>query len=67
MAKKVQCRLCGGTGKLVLMRSWFHSDGYRREVCHRCGGTKEQSKHHTGWRDWEISQAKLREKAGIRG
>lgn len=33
------CEVCGGTGKLTLMRSWFHSDGYRRERCGICHGT----------------------------
>lgn len=34
-----RCANCDGTGKLVLMKSWFPSDGYRRERCGICGGT----------------------------
>lgn len=33
------CGSCGGTGWWWLNRSWFKTDGYRRERCHICGGT----------------------------
>lgn len=38
-ARMRQCANCGGTGKIVLMKSWFPSDGYRRARCGICGGT----------------------------
>lgn len=37
------CRLCDGTGKIVLMKSWFKADGYRRERCGICSGTGQSS------------------------
>lgn len=38
-----KCTNCGGTGKLLLMKSWFLNDGYRRERCGICAGSGESS------------------------
>lgn len=36
--KQARCRLCGGTGYLWLMRSWFLADGLTRTECPICSG-----------------------------
>lgn len=38
-----KCASCGGTGWQWFARSWFKSDGYRRESCHTCGGSGQSS------------------------
>jgi len=35
--------MCNGTGKLLLLNSWFVIDGYRYERCGICGGSGESS------------------------
>lgn len=35
------CPLCAGTRFILCGRSWFITDGYRREKCHLCGGSGE--------------------------
>lgn len=39
MGERASCTLCGGTGKLVLMKSWFAADGYKQCCCAICKGT----------------------------
>jgi hypothetical protein len=51
------CAICDGSGQLVLMNSWFTSEGYRRERCGFCHGTG-QSNYRNG--DWETAQRRLR-------
>lgn len=48
------CKICGATGWMVLANSWFPDDGYRREQCHICKGTKVSSFRD---RKWEKQQA----------
>lgn len=38
MTKPV-CRACDGDGTVLLMKSWFLGDGFRRERCGWCGGS----------------------------
>lgn len=38
-----ECVLCAGTGKVVLMRSWFRADGFKRASCAICGGSGRSS------------------------
>ena len=38
-----RCSTCGGTGWQILNRSWFQSDGYRRERCGICSGSGSSS------------------------
>jgi hypothetical protein len=55
---------CGGTGWWVLMKSWFHSDGYRRERCHICHGTGISDRQPSpDWIDICEEQRLLRERA----
>lgn len=58
---KQSCRLCAGTGHLVVMRSWFHTDGYRRIRCGICSGSGESS--YRPGADWVRAQSALRAKA----
>lgn len=39
MTKLTKCANCAGDGFVVLMRSWFPADGFRRSKCGICGGT----------------------------
>lgn len=41
--RMARCKLCDGSGKVLLMNSWFVTDGYRRERCGICGGTGESA------------------------
>lgn len=52
------CMVCEGTGRLVLRRSWFKTDGYTFCRCGVCSGTG-----FSGYVDHEYatSQRKLRE------
>lgn len=62
MAKERACAVCDGTGKLVLMNSWFIIDGFRRARCGICHGTGKSS-----FRDgpYEASQRRLRALASV--
>lgn len=58
-----ECPTCAGTKQIVLMKSWFHTDGYRRERCHSCGGTGEVSaSSRTLFLQWGAEQAKMRQR-----
>ncbi|WP_156330353.1 hypothetical protein [Bosea vaviloviae] len=59
--KKQSCRLCAGSGQMVVMRSWFHADGYRRIRCGICHGSGESS--YRPGAEWVRSQSALRAKA----
>lgn len=40
------CRLCDGSGRLVLMRSWFVADGFTStqcDICHGVGKTRDNA------------------------
>lgn len=37
--RRKPCLNCEGTGKVLLLKSWFVTDGYRRERCGICGGS----------------------------
>lgn len=37
------CRQCGGTGFVILDRSWFKADGYRKERCGVCEGAGQST------------------------
>ena len=57
----MQCRLCGGSGRIVLLAG-FLADmrvraSYRTETCHFCRGTGESTRK---WPEWEDEQARLR-------
>ena len=56
------CQVCGGTGFLTLRRSWFPADGFYRERCHICKGTKVHP-FMTILCSWATEQKKLREEA----
>lgn len=58
--KKTRCKWCDGSGYWLLLRSWFVSDGYRRERCHVCNGTGK----HSGIKpdaDWNRFQKRARD------
>jgi DnaJ-class molecular chaperone len=38
-----KCRVCGGTGRIWSMRSWFRSDGFYASECGYCGGTGQST------------------------
>ena len=38
MASK--CRYCEGRGSLLLAKTWFVADGFRRVRCSVCGGSR---------------------------
>lgn len=58
MSIKPTCRACNGTGKLLLLRSWFTSDGFRSCKCYMCGGTGHTSDSSP---DLNAAQARFRE------
>lgn len=37
------CRNCLGTGQVYLAKSWFVADGYTRQRCPICNGTKNST------------------------
>ena len=57
--KTPKCHICDGSGRLVLMNSWFPADGYRRERCGICGGTGVSAYRSS---DYERQQRDLRER-----
>lgn len=57
MSASPACRICAGTGKLVLMRSWFRTDGLRHERCGICAGTGISS-YRSG--SYEVEQRRFR-------
>lgn len=58
-----KCKLCEGTGKLVLARSWFTSDGFRFGKCGVCSGTGISDYSPTG--GYIASQKRMREMFGV--
>lgn len=55
---KTGCKLCGGTGRLVLAKSWVRADGFRRTRCGICKGTGSSSYRPDP--QWVREQRKLR-------
>ena len=57
----MQCRLCAGTGRLVLLATLMADmrlrSSYRKETCHFCWGTGDSAR---SWPDWEEEQRRLR-------
>lgn len=58
-----KCKLCQGTGKVVLFRSEFTSDGYRFARCAICEGTKYT--RHQASLGWLHEQKRIRKLFGI--
>ena len=56
-----QCRLCAGSGRIVLLARLFADvrlrSSFRTEECHFCRGTGESGR---SWLEWEKEQARLR-------
>jgi hypothetical protein len=52
-----RCKTCYGTGKVVVMRSWFTADGYSRVRCGICTGTGRSAYRSF---EYEREQSKLR-------
>lgn len=52
------CKLCEGTGKIVLFRSWFTSDGFRFQKCSICGGSGHVERQAPS--DWIADQKRIR-------
>lgn len=44
-----KCKGCDGTGRWLLMNSWFYTDGFRREGCHTCQGSGVNPPGYAGW------------------
>ncbi len=57
----MECRLCAGTGRLVLLAGMMADmrlpSSYRAEMCHFCRGTGESTRT---WPEWEREQERLR-------
>ena len=53
-----KCKLCGGTGKLCLMKSVYIYDRLHHGRCRICGGTGVSS--HICAADWNSDQANKR-------
>lgn len=53
------CAMCQGSGKLVLMRSWFTSDGFRFGKCGVCSGTGKSNYRPAP--EFVASQKRIRE------
>ena len=57
----MQCRLCAGSGRIVLLSGLLADlrirSSYRTEECHFCRGSGESART---WPEWEEEQAKLR-------
>ena len=55
------CRLCAGSGRIVLLSGMFADmrirSSFRTEECHFCRGTGESART---WPEWEEEQARLR-------
>ena len=43
------CDCCLGTGKQLIMRTWFVGDGYKRERCGTCSGTGKSTYQDKKW------------------
>jgi hypothetical protein len=50
--REVTCRQCGGTGYVILDRTWFKADGRYRGKCGLCGGTG----YYRGWVDPDFAR-----------
>lgn len=61
---KVTCVLCGGTGRLVLFKSWFTKDGFTSVKCGICDGSGRSSYRPDP--DWTKVQKRLRVLAEVR-
>ena len=57
MTTQKDCLQCEGTGKVVLARSWFVSDGFRFGKCGICSGTGK-SNYNPG-QEWLAGQRRL--------
>ena len=53
-----KCRLCDGSGRILLMNSWFIADGLRSERCPACVGRGSFPAFIDP--DWTKRQAQLR-------
>ena len=57
----MQCRLCAGSGRIVLLAALLADtrirSSFRTEECHFCWGTGESARR---WPEWEEEQARLR-------
>ena len=57
----MQCRLCAGTGRIVLLAALMADmrlgSSYRTETCHFCRGTGASAR---SWPEWEEEQSRLR-------
>lgn len=58
-----KCKLCQGTGRIVLHRSWFTSDGYRFCKCPACEG--DCYTRHQASSEWIREQRRIRKSFGI--
>ena len=58
----MQCRLCAGSRRIVLLAGMFADmrvrSSFRTEECHFCRGSGESAR---AWPEWEEEQAGLRE------
>lgn len=57
MSRK-RCMYCAGAGWTFLMNSWFPSDGFRRERCWVCKGTKRSD--YVPSIEWVAAAARMR-------
>ena len=61
MTSAMRCRLCAGTGRIVLLSGLMADmrvrSSYRWEACHFCRGTGESMRR---WPEWEREQERLR-------
>lgn len=57
----MQCQLCAGSGRIVLLAGMMVDtrirSSFRTELCHFCQGTGESART---WPEWEEEQARLR-------
>ena len=60
---KSKCALCGGTGWLLYMNSWFIRDGLRREQCGICGETGGASYRPDP--EWVANQKRFRHRCRV--
>jgi len=57
------CKLCQGSGKVILFRSWLASDGYRFARCAICEGSGYT--RHQASSGWLFEQRRARKIFGI--